>query len=204
MVDRRALAQVGVPHQAEPLEQLEVAVDGRGVGRRAVGAGLLAQPRADRLRGGVLQRVDRREHLLPLRRQPQAAGPQPLGQRGAAPAVLAACPCPTRASLCPACGRLEAVTEQRAVAIWRDGAAVAVPADEPVLTAFDQGLGRGDGVFESVAVVGGATPHLAAHLRAPGPSAALLELADPGERVWRALVDAVLETGRPTSRASSG
>ena len=84
------------------------------------------------------------------------------------------------------------MTEQRSVAIWRDGAAVAVPADEPVLTAYDQGLVRGDGVFESVAVVGGATPHLAPHLARLHRSAALLELAHPGDDVWHALVDAVL------------
>jgi 4-amino-4-deoxychorismate lyase len=78
------------------------------------------------------------------------------------------------------------------VAVWRDGAAVAVPADQPVVTAFDQGLGRGDGVFESVAVVDGGTPHLAAHLARLARSAELLELTDPGATAWRALVDAVL------------
>lgn len=82
--------------------------------------------------------------------------------------------------------------DQRRVAIWRDGAAVAVPADQPVVSAFDQGLGRGDGVFESVAVVEGGTPHLAPHLARLTRSAALLELPDPGPAVWRALLDAVL------------
>ncbi|MCW2534074.1 MAG: Branched-chain amino acid aminotransferase/4-amino-4-deoxychorismate lyase [Blastococcus sp.] len=82
--------------------------------------------------------------------------------------------------------------DQRRVAAWRDGAAVAVPADEPVVTAFDQGLGRGDGVFESAAVAGARTPHLDAHLARLSRSAALLELADPGQPVWRALVDTVL------------
>jgi 4-amino-4-deoxychorismate lyase len=70
---------------------------------------------------------------------------------------------------------------------------VRVPADQPVLTAFDQGLARGDGVFESVAVVGGTTPHLAAHLARLGRSAALTELADPGTAAWQALVGAVLD-----------
>jgi 4-amino-4-deoxychorismate lyase len=56
------------------------------------------------------------------------------------------------------------VSDERRVAVWRDGAAVDVPADQPVVTAFDQGLGRGDGVFESVAVVGARTPHLDPHL----------------------------------------
>jgi 4-amino-4-deoxychorismate lyase len=78
------------------------------------------------------------------------------------------------------------------VAVWRDGAAVAVPADEPVVTAFDQGLGRGDGVFESVALLGGGTPYLDAHLARMANSALLLELVDPGPAVWHALVDTVL------------
>jgi 4-amino-4-deoxychorismate lyase len=84
------------------------------------------------------------------------------------------------------------VSDVRTVALWRDGAAVLVPAAEPVVTAFDQGLARGDGVFESVAVVDGGTPHLPAHLARLARSAALLELADPGQDTWRALVDAVL------------
>jgi 4-amino-4-deoxychorismate lyase len=84
------------------------------------------------------------------------------------------------------------VAELRGVAVWRDGGAVAVPADAPVVTAFDQGLGRGDGAFESVAVVDRGTPHLAAHLERLRSSARLLELPDPGDAVWRTLLDAVL------------
>jgi 4-amino-4-deoxychorismate lyase len=92
----------------------------------------------------------------------------------------------------PPVRQAEAVIDQRRVAIWSDGGPVAVPADRPVVTAFDQGLGRGDGVFESVAVVRGGTPHVAAHLDRLARSAALLELADPGEPVWRALLGTVL------------
>ncbi|MCF6745738.1 branched-chain amino acid aminotransferase, partial [Blastococcus sp. KM273128] len=86
--------------------------------------------------------------------------------------------------------------EQRRVAVWRDGAAVPVPADQPVVTAFDLGLARGDGVFESVAVVGGRTPHLDAHLARLTRSAELLGLAHPGDAAWRALVGTAL-TGWP-------
>jgi 4-amino-4-deoxychorismate lyase len=78
------------------------------------------------------------------------------------------------------------------VAVWDDGRAVTVPPDRPVLTAFDQGLARGDGVFESVAVVGGTAPHLAAHLARLSRSADLLDLPDVGARIWAQLVDAVL------------
>jgi 4-amino-4-deoxychorismate lyase len=86
------------------------------------------------------------------------------------------------------------VTDEQRVAVWRDGAAVPAKADEPVVTAFDLGLGRGDGVFESVLVTGGRTPHLDAHLDRLARSAALLDLADPGAGAWRALVGAVTDT----------
>ena len=84
------------------------------------------------------------------------------------------------------------MSDLRAVAVWRDGTSVRVAADEPVLTALDQGLVRGDGVFESVAVVGGEAPYLAAHLTRLARSAHLLELADPGEAVWQSLLSAVM------------
>ncbi len=84
------------------------------------------------------------------------------------------------------------MTDLRSVAIWRNGAAVAVPADEPVVTAWDQGLVRGDGAFESVAVLDGGTPHLPAHLARLTRSAGLLDIPHPGDDVWRALVGTVL------------
>jgi 4-amino-4-deoxychorismate lyase len=74
---------------------------------------------------------------------------------------------------------------------------VAVPGDQPVVSAFDQGLGRGDGVFESVSVVGGAAPHLAAHLARLARSAELLDLPDVGARIWAQLVHAVLADWPP-------
>jgi 4-amino-4-deoxychorismate lyase len=84
------------------------------------------------------------------------------------------------------------VEDLRAVAVWRDGGPERVPADRPVVTAFDQGLGRGDGVFESVLVVDGGVPWLDAHLDRLARSAGLLGLTDPGPAAWRALVAAVL------------
>jgi 4-amino-4-deoxychorismate lyase len=85
------------------------------------------------------------------------------------------------------------VADDLRVALWRDGAVQLAAADEPVVTAFDQGLARGDGVFESVDVLDGGTPHLDAHLARLARSAAQLELADPGAAVWRALVEALVE-----------
>jgi 4-amino-4-deoxychorismate lyase len=78
------------------------------------------------------------------------------------------------------------------VAIWTDGGARTVDPDTPVVTAFDQGLGRGDGVFESVLVTCGATPHLDDHLVRLHRSARLLGLTDPGDQAVRALVAAVV------------
>src|SRR3954454_12173913 len=74
------------------------------------------------------------------------------------------------------------------VAIWRDGEVRTVDADEPVVTAFDQGLGRGDGVFESVLVTGGRTPHPDAHPARLHRSAQINQLTDPAEHAVRALV----------------
>jgi 4-amino-4-deoxychorismate lyase len=99
-------------------------------------------------------------------------------------------------------GTDQPASDRRSVAVWRDGTAVAVPADQPVVTAFDQGLGRGDGVFESVLVTGGGTPHLAPHLARLARSAALLELPDPGEAVWRALVECALADWPATAEAA--
>ncbi|GHE11129.1 aminotransferase class IV [Klenkia taihuensis] len=83
--------------------------------------------------------------------------------------------------------------DQRAVAVWRDGGAVRVPADQPVVTAFDAGLARGDGVFESVLVDGGATPRLADHLVRLQRSTGLLDLPAVPDEAWRALVTAVTD-----------
>ncbi|MCZ2811437.1 aminotransferase class IV [Modestobacter sp. VKM Ac-2979] len=76
------------------------------------------------------------------------------------------------------------------VVVWRDGAATVVAPDEPVVTGFDLGLGRGDGVFESVLVTGGTTPHLDAHLTRLRRSASIMELAHPGDDAVRAVVAA--------------
>ena len=81
---------------------------------------------------------------------------------------------------------------RRRVAIWTDGGARAVDPDEPVVTAFDQGLGRGDGAFESVLVAGGWTPHLDAHLARLHRSAQIMALTHPGDDAVRAVVAAVV------------
>jgi len=77
------------------------------------------------------------------------------------------------------------------VAVWRDGTARTAGPDEPVVGAFDLGLGRGDGAFESVLVTGGTTPRLPAHLARLTRSAQLMGLAHPGDDAVRAVVAAV-------------
>jgi len=67
-----------------------------------------------------------------------------------------------------------------------------VAPDEPVVTAFDLGLGRGDGVFESALVAGGATPHLDDHLTRLRRSAGLLGITHPGDDAVRAVVAAAV------------
>jgi 4-amino-4-deoxychorismate lyase len=78
------------------------------------------------------------------------------------------------------------------VAVWRNGAAQVVDPTEPVVTAFDLGLGRGDGVFESALVTGGTTPYLDAHLARLQRSARIAALAHPGDDAVRAVVAAVV------------
>ena len=189
VVDRRPLAQVGVPDQAEPLEQLEVAVDRRGVRR---GAARARPPRAAGRRSPRGWRAPAPSTAAStcvrwaVSRRPRARSRSASGAR----VLRARYPCDEPR---PAVGQAGPVIDQRRVAIWRDGAAVAVPADEPVVTAFDQGLGRGDGVFESVAVR--RRRHPAPGRRTwPGCAARrrCSSCADPGAAVWRALVDAVL------------
>jgi 4-amino-4-deoxychorismate lyase len=80
----------------------------------------------------------------------------------------------------------------RRVAIWQDGGVRTVDPDEPVVTAFDQGLGRGDGVFESVLVTDGHTPRLDAHLARLHRSARIMQLTYPGDDAVRALVAAAI------------
>ena len=58
-------------------------------------------------------------------------------------------------------------------------------ATKPQLMATDQGATRGDGVFESLLVVGGHPRKLQAHLDRLAGSARLLELDIPAEDTWR-------------------
>ncbi len=72
-----------------------------------------------------------------------------------------------------------------------------VDADEPVVTADDLGLTRGDGCFDSARVITDATGHASVvdlddHLDRLAASASAMGIADPDPQEWRGLVAQVL------------
>ena len=76
VVGRRAVRQVGMRDQPELFEQFQRAVDGGDVDA----GGGLAHLAVHLLRRGVPELVDRLEHELALRGQPQATGAQHLAR----------------------------------------------------------------------------------------------------------------------------
>ena len=98
VVRRGAVAEVCVPDQAELLEHLEGAVDGRDVDR----TGLLADLGEHLVGGGVAEPVDGAQDQLALRGQALAAAPEPLGEVTHRPRPLtAAAAGPTGAAAAP-------------------------------------------------------------------------------------------------------
>jgi 4-amino-4-deoxychorismate lyase len=65
--------------------------------------------------------------------------------------------------------------------------------DQPHLTVDDLGLLRGDGVFETILVVGRQPRELGPHLDRLARSAAMLDLPAPDRAAWDACVKAVLD-----------
>jgi 4-amino-4-deoxychorismate lyase len=78
------------------------------------------------------------------------------------------------------------MSERRVVAVLGRGL---VPADTPILRADDLGALRGDGIFETMRVLGGRPWLLAEHLARLARSAARLELAVPPEATLADLVE---------------
>jgi 4-amino-4-deoxychorismate lyase len=68
-----------------------------------------------------------------------------------------------------------------------------VDPDAPQVRLMDLGLTRGDGVFETISVVGGYPQALEPHLQRLAHSAVLLDLPEPDLVVWRAAVLAGIE-----------
>lgn len=77
---------------------------------------------------------------------------------------------------------------EAAVAAPGDPGFVLADFDAPVARVIDLGLTRGDGVFETIAVIGGHPQALEPHLLRLAHSAALLDLPEPALTVWREAV----------------
>ncbi|MCP2030027.1 4-amino-4-deoxychorismate lyase [Okibacterium sp. HSC-33S16] len=67
-----------------------------------------------------------------------------------------------------------------------------VPSTEPILTAFDAGAGRGDGIFETLGAHDGFARGVDAHLQRLRASASKLDLPAPHDGQWRAAIAQVL------------
>ena len=80
--------------------------------------------------------------------------------------------------------------------VWINGRLV--PADEPVLTVTDRGFQVGDGIFETIRVIGGRVLELQLHVGRLQASAAVLEipLPDDLERCLDAAIGDVLRANR--------
>ena len=72
-------------------------------------------------------------------------------------------------------------------------------AGEPTLDVRDLGAARGDGIFETIGVVGGHPQALDAHLKRLANSAAKLDLPEPNEPQWRHAIS-VAAASLPTDR----
>jgi 4-amino-4-deoxychorismate lyase len=77
-----------------------------------------------------------------------------------------------------------------------------VPPTEPILTAFDAGAGRGDGIFETLGANGGRARGIDAHLARLEASALKLDLPAPNVAQWRRGIDVLLSALPPTGQAS--
>ncbi|MCU1482655.1 MAG: aminodeoxychorismate lyase [Subtercola sp.] len=72
---------------------------------------------------------------------------------------------------------------------------------QPVASAFDLGITRGDGIFETITVIDGIPQALDAHLARFSRSAALLELPEPHQAAWREAVFAAIDAHDETIEA---
>ncbi|MBG6239023.1 4-amino-4-deoxychorismate lyase [Mycetocola sp. CAN_C7] len=77
-----------------------------------------------------------------------------------------------------------------------------VPPEEPILSAFDAGAGRGDGIFETLGANDGRARGVEAHLDRLAASAVKLDLPMPHLGQWRAGIAAILEALPADGQAS--
>jgi 4-amino-4-deoxychorismate lyase len=78
-----------------------------------------------------------------------------------------------------------------------------VDANAPQVRLMDLGLTRGDGVFETISVVGGHPQALEPHLQRLAHSAVLLDLPEPDLDVWRSAVLAGIDASLSPDAAAS-
>src|SRR4051812_20833275 len=74
-----------------------------------------------------------------------------------------------------------------------------VDPDAPQVRLMDLGLTRGDGVFETISVVGGHPQALEPHLQRLAHSAALLDLPEPDLALWLSAVHAGIDASPDTA-----
>lgn len=77
-----------------------------------------------------------------------------------------------------------------------------VPSAEPILSAFDAGAGRGDGIFETLGAHDGRARGIDAHLERLSASARKLDLPAPHLGQWRLAIAEILEALPSTGQAS--
>ena len=77
-----------------------------------------------------------------------------------------------------------------------------VPSTEPILSAFDAGAGRGDGIFETLGVADGRARGVDAHLTRFAASAVKLDLPAPHLGQWRLAIGEMLEALPAEGQAS--
>lgn len=77
-----------------------------------------------------------------------------------------------------------------------------VPSAEPILSAFDAGAGRGDGIFETLGAHDGRARGIDAHLERLTASARKLDLPEPHLGQWRLAIAEILEALPSKGQAS--
>lgn len=77
-----------------------------------------------------------------------------------------------------------------------------VPSSEPILSAFDAGAGRGDGIFETLGTHDGHARGIDAHLERLAASARKLDLPAPHLGQWRLAIAEILEALPSEGQAS--
>lgn len=79
-----------------------------------------------------------------------------------------------------------------------------VDAASPAILATDQGVTRGDGIFESMLAIGGVPRKIQAHLDRLAASAQTMDIQIPAPSAWQAAITTALSTFAATSPQAEG